>query len=154
MKFIKKLNKRSQKAILSILVILLLAIILKSLLPDTFESLTNAPFNFKISFKSDIIDINPGDLDFYYSTISTPQSQIKGETVLNGSDSTISFPTTVKPTTDYYITITTRNTDLAKLLIDQALVVTDKTPVIPARTDGITVQMGVGESTLELKDAD
>lgn len=152
MKFIKKINKRSQKAILSILVILLLAIILKSLLPDTFESLTNGPFNFKISFKSVLINIEPGDLNFFYRKILT-DPMITGETVINGSDSTISFPNTIAPTTDYYITITTVNADLAKLLIDQVLVVDGKTPVLPATTDGITVQMGVGESTLELKDA-
>ena len=149
MKKAKKLNKRTQRTILSILVILFFAIVLKCLLSNTFELMTNTPFKFAITFKTENPDIDPEDLTFMYRK-NEGDEYITGKTTIDGDDSKIEFSETEAPTGDYYITIMSINPVLNNLLVNKKLIVENK--VYTPTLNDITVKMDPGEFKLELRD--
>jgi Tfp pilus assembly protein PilZ len=147
MKFIKKLNKRSQKTILSILVILFLAIILKSLLPNTYEFY--GPFQFNIVFKGEI----PVDVllfTFKYSDSNGVSSANISPTESNGVY-TIQFDDIPLPQDDYFMTVSSSDTATKSLLTTRKLVIQNKTTI--SDPDGIKVTLTKSDNTIIIEGA-
>jgi len=151
MKKYKELKKRTQSAILTIIVILFFSVILKSSLSNTFELMTNAPFKFILSFKDDNVYIDPTKLTFIYVEIGSnhPVNGIITSQYSKNDNFLITFNGRIDQTKRYYMII--RGEDVETLnLIDSNQLTVKGHPSITMKSKGIKVEMKNDESTIQL----
>ena len=122
-----KLSLKHQKAIISILIILVIAIILKSTLFRNYEFLET--FTFNIKFKEGT-DIKYSDFKFTY----------QGETILSDDSGNIEFSAT-SPSSDYKIEITSDNQVVIDALKDSTLKITSDNKGTSPIDNGIEVTL-------------